>query len=255
MSPPIYYSSPLAYYHKFDKGRYPIIVGEEIEGQTFNTVEEWYAYPYKYEVMFDAMKFKNYLREISKKKFIEKVVGLKHHEIGRCHGNHNVFDTPLVKKFDRNFLTYLIDEYGKSSCVNNQLFCDLKNTAYSDNLFCHNYLCYKSFVVKNNKLIGIRNWQYAGFFPPEFEDIKESDPLVGQQQSFDKKMDLSEDEIAIKYRILNDIEYVKCWEIGKCHDFKIVNSSDLDSCAIFMLIIHDIKSDVLFPMSLSPLTY
>jgi thiamine kinase-like enzyme len=48
---------------------------------------------------------------------------------------------------------------------------ELKNAKFSSNVFCHNYLCYKSFVLKNNKLIGVKNWEYAGFYPPEFEDI------------------------------------------------------------------------------------
>ena len=34
---------------------------------------------------------------------------------------------------------------------------DFNNAKFSNNVFCHNYLCYKSFVVKDSKLIGIGN--------------------------------------------------------------------------------------------------
>ncbi|CAO3628103.1 unnamed protein product [Cunninghamella echinulata] len=68
-------------------------------------------------------------------------------------------------------------------------------------------------------------------------------------------MKLSNEEITIKYRILNDIEYAKNWKFGQNLKFTLVDSYDLDSCAIFMMIIHNIKPERLFPMTLSPMTY
>lgn len=50
---------------------------------------------------------------------------------------------------------------------------DLKDIKFShseDNMFCHNALYYKSSVAKDNKLVGIRNWQYVGFYVLELED-------------------------------------------------------------------------------------
>lgn len=53
-----------------------------------------------------------------------------------------------------------------------RILADLKAATYSDYVFSHNYLCYKSFVLNNQgKLIGIKNWQYAGWYPPELEQI------------------------------------------------------------------------------------
>jgi thiamine kinase-like enzyme len=50
---------------------------------------------------------------------------------------------------------------------------DLKKTSFSQKVFCHNYLNWKSIVLKNDSLYGVINWQYAGYYPPEFEDILE----------------------------------------------------------------------------------
>ncbi|KXN73188.1 hypothetical protein CONCODRAFT_3853 [Conidiobolus coronatus NRRL 28638] len=68
-----------------------------------------------------------------------------------------------VTTYDRNDCACGLLMYG--------ILNELKSTTFSDSVFCHNYLCYKCFVLKKNKLIGITNWQYAGYYPPEFEDI------------------------------------------------------------------------------------
>ena len=184
MSPPEYFDTPFDYYHKHDKGYYPIQIGEDIEGDTFNTLQEWYDYPYKYKIMNEAMEFKQYLRKISKPNVLQTYLGILHTELGRCH-EYSLVDTPIIEEFRGDFIEYLIKDYEKavygelgysvpSSLVNTdigkKILYNLKNTKYSDLVFCHNALYYKSFIVKDNRLIGIRNWKYAGLYPPEFED-------------------------------------------------------------------------------------
>jgi hypothetical protein len=173
--------SGLECYNKLG-GNYPILIGEDIEGDTFNTLEEWHAYPYKYEIMNKANQFKHYLRTLKVKK-PSWLYPSEHDKVGRI---GNSVNTPIG---DERFI-YCIDDfiYSFEKRINGEcqghipksltdtdlgrnILDELKNAKFSTNVFCHNYLCYKSFVVKDNKLIGIRNWQYAGFFPPEFEDI------------------------------------------------------------------------------------
>jgi hypothetical protein len=170
-----------------DKGRYTIRVGENIDGDTFDSLEDWYSCPYKYEIMNDAMKFKNYLRTLKEVDgYFNRMIANIPIDIGRI-GETNI--TPILEStkltssiegYIRDFDSTInnINKYGGAapkSLINtdlgNRILRDLNNTYYSENVFCHNALYYKSFVLRDNKLIGIRNWQYAGFYPPEFEDV------------------------------------------------------------------------------------
>lgn len=181
------YKSPIECYNKMDKGRYTIRVGENIDGDTFDSLEDWYSCPYKYEIMNDAMKFKNYLRTLKEVDgYFNRMIANIPIDIGRI-GETNI--TPILEStkltssiegYIRDFDSTInnINKYGgvaPKSLINtdlgNRILRDLNNTYYSENVFCHNALYYKSFVLRDNKLIGIRNWQYAGFYPPEFEDV------------------------------------------------------------------------------------
>lgn len=181
------YKSPIECYNKMDKGRYTIRVGENIDGDTFDSLEDWYSCPYKYEIMNDAMKFKNYLRTLKEVNgYLNRMIANIPIDIGRI-GETNI--TPILEStkltssiegYIRDFDSTInnINKYGgvaPKSLINtdlgNRILRDLNNTYYSENVFCHNALYYKSFVLRDNKLIGIRNWQYAGFYPPEFEDV------------------------------------------------------------------------------------
>jgi hypothetical protein len=182
------YIPSIEQYKSFNKSYNDIIVGEDIEGDKFDTFEEWNAYPYKYEIMNEAMKFKEHLRKISYVRWFRDVKRLD--RLGLPNMTFYKFNTPIIYPLKNNTIhkmNGLLREFEKcvngnndefqcpSSLVNTKLglklLSELKEAKFTDNIFCHNALYYKSFVVKNNKLVGIRNWQYAGYFPPEFEDI------------------------------------------------------------------------------------
>src|ERR1700748_2826682 len=59
------YKSAFDCYNKYDQGYYPMIIGEDIEGDTIDNLEEWNLHPYKNEIMEDAMKFKEKKRHWS----------------------------------------------------------------------------------------------------------------------------------------------------------------------------------------------
>jgi hypothetical protein len=162
-----------------------ILIGEDIEGDTIETLEEWYGHPHKYEIMQGAMKFKEHIRSASSLPYLGKFLGMQRSEVGLYDG----IVTPIIRCHS-DYLTYLIDDFEKGvdgrfnhpkaglppdlveTNLGKTILKELRNTTFSkDYIFCHNALYYKSFVLKNSKLIGIRNWQYAGFYPPEFEDI------------------------------------------------------------------------------------
>lgn len=183
----LHYQSGIECYNKLDKGRYPILVGEDIKGDTIETLDEWNTHPYKHEIMLDAMKFKEYLRSLNEiEGFFNRIFNTPPFDIGRI---GNVNRTPIlevdhscnnIESYIRNFDSSInkCNKLGAkvSPCLvqtdlGRRILNDLNNTEFSDNVFCHNALYYKSFVLKNNKLIGIKNWQYSGFYPPELEDI------------------------------------------------------------------------------------
>jgi hypothetical protein len=62
-----YFKSGLDCYNKLG-GNYFIKVGEDIEGDTFETLEEWNNYPYKDKIMKEANHFKYYLRTLKENK-------------------------------------------------------------------------------------------------------------------------------------------------------------------------------------------
>ncbi|KAH8548389.1 hypothetical protein BGW37DRAFT_181628 [Umbelopsis sp. PMI_123] len=162
-----------------------ILIGEDIEGDTIETLEAWYKHPYKYEIMRDAMSFKEHLRSQSRISYLGKLLGITRFEIGLIEGVR----TPIILS-DCDCMERLICNFEKGvdgkfnypraglppdligTELGHTILNELKNTSFSeDYIFCHNALYYKSFVLKDNKLIGIRNWQYAGFYPPEFEEV------------------------------------------------------------------------------------
>ncbi|KAI8578371.1 hypothetical protein K450DRAFT_247568 [Umbelopsis ramanniana AG] len=191
--------SPIKYAKTINKTS--ILIGEDIVGDTIETLEEWYSHPHKYEIMQDAMKFKEHLRSASSLPYWVKFLGMHRDEVGMFHG----IVTPIIRCFS-DYLAYLIDDFEKGvngtfnhpnagvppDLIETQLgktiLNELRNTTFSkDYVFCHNALYYKSFVLKDNKLIGIRNWQYAGFYPPEFEDIIHKYLEVFQFEEFHAK--------------------------------------------------------------------
>ncbi|CAO3648015.1 unnamed protein product [Cunninghamella echinulata] len=135
---------------------YPILVDEDIEGDTIETLEEWYSNPYKYEIMADALKFKQYLR---------------------THTDFYIHN--FVTEFERlvngsKYHTTIIPDSLVNTNLGHKILNDIKtcnDILIQGNALCHNALYYKSFILKNNKLIGIKNWQYAGYYPPALEDI------------------------------------------------------------------------------------
>lgn len=171
------YSSPFEFYSGAD---YPLLVGENIDGDTIRSLEEWNSHPNKDEIMRDAMRFKAHLRTLKEHKpwFHPMPYG----KLGRVgmHTNTPVFRTAGVADiadFVRCFEdavngapTGTIPEplAGRAA----DILSELKHARYSKKyVYCHNALYYRSFVLRDGKLIGIKNWQYAGFYPPEFEDI------------------------------------------------------------------------------------
>jgi hypothetical protein len=173
------YENALEFYHKH--ARYPLMVGDDIEGDTIETLEEWKCHPYRAQIMEDATNFMKYLRTLKDTKH-RWYYPSDHWRIGRCN-RINVY-TPIYQTLGvddmDDFVAYFektlhgearVGSIAVSTEIGEAILHQLKNAHFSHNVFCHNYLCYKSFVLKNNKLIGIRNWQYAGFYPPELEDI------------------------------------------------------------------------------------
>jgi thiamine kinase-like enzyme len=152
---------PKEYYAKYLKGKYML----EEESITFNTLEEWYSYPYKYDIMKQTFEFREYLRNISKPRWYNK-----HSELGMYPKR---VCTPFFKSKFSIYIGEYINYYKKiaRTDLEKRILEELKSIQYSKNVFCHNALYYKSFIVKDNKLVGIRNWEYAGYYPPEFEDI------------------------------------------------------------------------------------
>jgi hypothetical protein len=180
------YNSPLDFY-KIKSKNYPLLVGNDIEGDVILSKKEWDNHINKEEIMNDIAKFKDHLRSLNETSWIERVILKNPVEIGRCRGlaNHEI-NVPIIKDISVSTINGLIYSYEEEmqqsaplhipSVLHNtdlgkNILHELKNTKFSSNVFCHNYLCYKSFVLKNNKLIGVKNWEYAGFYPPEFEDI------------------------------------------------------------------------------------
>jgi thiamine kinase-like enzyme len=128
------------------------------------------------------MKFKSYLRTLKEKRHWSHP--LPYGILGRI-GNY--INTPILNTgglCDIDDFVQCYEETINGSSVGSipksltdtdlgrNILEELKSTKFSSKyVFCHNALYYKSFVLKDNKLIGIRNWQYAGFYPPEFENI------------------------------------------------------------------------------------
>jgi thiamine kinase-like enzyme len=131
--------------------------------------------------MKEANHFKYYLRTLKENKpwYYPSPYGI----IGRC---SKYIVTPIFCTSSISDIDDFIFFYEK--CINGErqgyipksltdtdlgknILDELKNAKFSNYVFCHNALHYKSFVIKDNKLIGIRNWKYAGFYPFEFEDI------------------------------------------------------------------------------------
>jgi hypothetical protein len=174
-----YFKSGIDCYNKLG-GNYFIEVGEEIKGDTFESLEEWNRYPYKDKIMKEANYFKYYLRTLKEKKpwYYPSPSCL----IGRC---SNRIITPIYHTCSLWDIDDFIFSY--EECINGEqigipkslidtdlgrnILEELKETKFSEYVFCHNALYYKSFVVKIDQLIGIRNWKYSGFYPSEFEDV------------------------------------------------------------------------------------
>jgi hypothetical protein len=147
----------------------------------FDTLEEWNAYPYKYDIMIQVYEFMNSLHKLSDFK-LKYLYG-----VGRHLG---MFPKDIILPIYHNDSTYSIERlvndikgaiYGEECVYINEkllktdmgykLCHELCSTVFTDNVFCHNYLRYDSFIVNNNKLVGIKNWDYCGYYPKEFEII------------------------------------------------------------------------------------
>jgi hypothetical protein len=57
--------------------------------------------------------------------------------------------------------------------LGHKILNEMKSTSFSNPVFCHNALHYKNFVLRDDKLIAIKGWEYSGYYPPELEDIME----------------------------------------------------------------------------------
>lgn len=91
---------------------------------------------------------------------------LKNAEMGNLDEEHVLTKLDQLCKVYQKVPSHLIQ-----SDLGKRILHDLKTTTYSKPVFCHNYLCPDSFIIKDKKLVAIRNWQYAGYYPPELEDI------------------------------------------------------------------------------------
>jgi hypothetical protein len=153
------------------EGEEILMIDDEIDGYTMSTREEWQAHPYKDEIMETIASFKAHLRELSAR--CPRVPGSYY--LGRPGRLQPQINTPILQTSnDGEYGMHdLISELRKRGTCSDKLIDELDSAHFSKAVFCHNYLNYKSFVLdrKQGRLIGIKNWQYAGFYPPEFEDI------------------------------------------------------------------------------------
>jgi hypothetical protein len=171
------------------KRNYHIIGAKDIEGEKIHSLEEWNAHAYKAEIEEDVKEFKKFLRQdpsvqdIADDYITKYFLGVQFKGV--------ILNTPILYDPEREVgdIQDLIlafssaiegeNKYGVEvpdilkSELGNKILHDLKSTTYSPSVFCHCYLNYKSLVLQDNKLIGITNWQYAGYYPPEFESIIE----------------------------------------------------------------------------------
>ncbi|CAO3613873.1 unnamed protein product [Cunninghamella echinulata] len=156
----------------------------DTEGDKINSLEYWYQYIYKYDIMNEVAMFKNELRNMTKSTWYRKnnvYIGMyprpvitpiiKFELMERI---ETIYD--LIKEFELNVTGKRggkgsIPDILKGTIIGNAILKELKETHYSENVFCHNNLYYKNFIIKENKLIGIDHWECSGFYPPEFEDI------------------------------------------------------------------------------------
>lgn len=182
------YTPSLEQYKAFNKPYDGVAAGEDIDGDTFDTLEAWHRYPHKCEVMAEAMRFKEHLRKISYVKWFRDAKRLN--RLGLPDRSFYRFSTPIIhstssktvykmdallREFEKCVSADATDFECPASLVKTELgqtiLSELQQASFTENVFCHNALYYKSFVVKGSKLVGIRNWQHAGYFPPEFEDV------------------------------------------------------------------------------------
>ncbi|KXN68659.1 hypothetical protein CONCODRAFT_8980 [Conidiobolus coronatus NRRL 28638] len=177
------------YHYYLGKNKYEVISGIDIEGDKINTIQEWYALPNKYNIMCDAYKYREHLHKITRSWIRSFGLG---NDLGLIHIEDYQIRTPILEQqADGEYISNMqhfisvfesivkgrsVTGYYVPKCLiqtepGYNLVCELKNAKYSRNVLCHNALCYKSFVLKNNQLHGITNWRYAGYYPPEFENI------------------------------------------------------------------------------------
>jgi hypothetical protein len=173
-----------------DSASYHILAGQDLEGDRIHSLEEWNAYPYKAEIERDVEDFKKFLvRESLSFRHAEEhrsecFLGIQFnlvplntpilYDVRRRVGDIDKFISAFSSAIDGKKSKYKVKLTNNLDLeVAKSILYDLKNTKFSPSVFCHCFLNYKSLVLKDNKLIGITNWQYAGYYPPEFEAIIE----------------------------------------------------------------------------------
>ena len=166
------------YYYLGGKLRTEPIEGDKI----FNTLEEWYSYPYKYDIMNQVLDFNKSMHQEANAWWfrVERrtMIGLYPEPT----------NTPIYYS-EINFINEFIKRFGQGvrdephngiipkSLIQTRLgytiYQELTDAipTFTNNVFCHGCLRYDSFIVRDNKLVGIRNWEYAGYYPPEFDTI------------------------------------------------------------------------------------
>ncbi|ORX65179.1 hypothetical protein DL89DRAFT_271262, partial [Linderina pennispora] len=148
-------------------------------GILFRSLEEWNAYPYKEAILKQIDELRLFLRTKSSRWWY----GTRS-EAGMSPGN---IVTPIITccSMDIRILIEYICEGIRGSKINlhmpQSIICtDLGRSLANDFLsikshsklvFCHTFLTYHSLIVNGNKLIGVTNWKYAGYYSVEFDDV------------------------------------------------------------------------------------
>ncbi|CAO3652763.1 unnamed protein product [Cunninghamella echinulata] len=165
-----------------------LLAGEDIMGDVIHTLEEWYNNPYKYEIMKNAIKFKEFLHKMSAPKWY----GPSNFDAEMGMGPKPICTPIMTIPFTSIYIEDYIDYFEKAvnqvaegyitipkslrgTDLGRRILSDLRDAEkkhlFGGNVFCHMGLNYRSFVMKNNVLIGIRQWQYSGYYPAELENI------------------------------------------------------------------------------------
>ncbi|ORX65204.1 hypothetical protein DL89DRAFT_271279 [Linderina pennispora] len=150
-------------------------------GLTFKSIEEWDNYLHKEKIMKQVEKLREFLKVRSNRWWL----GTRS-EVGMSPGPA-ITPICLCESMDIKYLVeyickdiYGINAYNYSKVpqkfiktqIGYGLARDLSSiTSFSKLAFCHTFLRYDSFIVRGDKLIGVINWRFAGYYPIEFDEV------------------------------------------------------------------------------------